>query len=266
MSVYNFFAIVILAVVSSTACFAESTIRITNGEWQPYLSNYSYEYGLASHIVTEAFKQEGISIQWGFFPWSRSYELAKQGKEWDASAVWWPTNETKNDFLVSDPVVSTSFQFFHLKTKAFQWETIQDLKDYEIGFTEGYDYGSAFMTALKDGIISVQMVSSDELNFKKLLAGRIDIFPNDPLVGYAQINSLFPPEKAKSFTHHPKIFEPSTLHLIISKKSDNADFFLKVFNLGLRKLKESGKIAEMYKHLNSGKYDKQENIWVKTEQ
>ena len=135
---------------------------------------------------------------------------------------------------------------------------MEDLKGYEIGFTEGYDYGSEFMTALKKGILSVQTVSSDELNYKKLLAGRIEIFPNDPLVGYAQINSLFSPEKAKLFTHHPKVFEPSTLHLIISKKSDKAEFYLKAFNLGLKKLKDSGRIAEMYKDLNTGKYDKKE--------
>lgn len=33
------------------------TIHITNGEWEPYLSEYSYEYGIASHIVTEAVRE-----------------------------------------------------------------------------------------------------------------------------------------------------------------------------------------------------------------
>ena len=31
------------------------TIRLTNGEWQPYLSKDVPHYGFASHIVTEAF-------------------------------------------------------------------------------------------------------------------------------------------------------------------------------------------------------------------
>ena len=100
--------------IYSDSLFAEKTIRITNGEWEPYLSEYSYEYGLASHIVSEAFKLEGIKVVWGFRPWVRAYDDAKKGEHWDASAVWWPTQDAKESFLISDPVINTSFVFFHL--------------------------------------------------------------------------------------------------------------------------------------------------------
>ncbi|ETR66216.1 MAG: hypothetical protein OMM_13090 [Candidatus Magnetoglobus multicellularis str. Araruama] len=93
--------IVILSVVlilsTLTVSNACTTIRITNGEWEPYLSEYSYEFGLVSHIITETFKQEGISIEWGFFPWKRSLEVARSGL-WDASAAWMPTKKEKKIF------------------------------------------------------------------------------------------------------------------------------------------------------------------------
>ncbi len=135
-----------LLLFSTKSLFAETVIRITNGEWEPYLSEYSYEYGLASHIVSEAFHLEGIDVSWGFFPWKRSYELARQG-QWDASAVWWPTEEAKKDFWISEPVVNTSFVFFYLKRQDFKWQAIEDLKGLKIGTTRGYDlrqrvYGS----------------------------------------------------------------------------------------------------------------------------
>ncbi len=49
----------------STTVFADSpkTIRISNGEWAPYMSENSAHYGLASHIVSEAFKLEGITVE-----------------------------------------------------------------------------------------------------------------------------------------------------------------------------------------------------------
>ena len=50
-----FSVLVFIGMIHSTDVFASNTIRITNGEWEPYLSEYSYEYGLASHIVSEAF-------------------------------------------------------------------------------------------------------------------------------------------------------------------------------------------------------------------
>lgn len=248
---------------STAASFAETTINITNGEWEPYLSEYSYEYGLASHIISEAYKLEGIKVKWGFFPWKRAYENAKYGQEWDASAVWWPTDEAKEQFLITDPVINTSFVFFHLKTRSFDWKTVEDLKGLAIGVTRGYDYGKPFMEAVKNKQLSVDEASADELNFKKLLKGRFDIFPNDPIVGEAQIRNSLTAAEAQLITHHPTEFSINTLNLIISKKSKNGQMFLEKLNSGLIKLKKSGKLDQMYKDLRAGKYDKQKTIWQK---
>ncbi len=244
-----------------TIIYAQTTIRITNGEWEPFMSEYSPHYGVNSHIVSEAFKLEGINIKWEFFPWKRAYILAKKGKEWDASATWWPAEETKEAFLLSEPVSKTSFVFFHLKSYKFDWESINDLKGIIIGGTLEYDYGKDFMTAMEEKRIFVDSVPHDEMNYKKLLGGRIQIFPNDPIVGYAQIRNSLSPDKAKLITHHPKEFEKSTLHLIISKKCKNGKFFLDKFNSGFKKLKESGRFDQMFRDLDDGKYDKQKVKW-----
>lgn len=241
-------------ILCSVLIFSQTKIRITNGEWEPYLSEHSHEYGLGSHIVTEAFKLEGIEIEWGFFPWVRSFETAKWG-EWDATALWWPSPDYEGDFLTSDQVIPTSTVFFHMKDYDFDWNTVEDLAGKDIGFTRGYDYGPDFMEALKNGQISVKEASTDENNFKKLLAKRIDIFPNDPVVGSAQIRHTFTPEEVNLFTYHEKPLVETYLHLLISKKSPNAEYFLEKFNSGLKKLKDSGRLDEMYKDLAAGKYD-----------
>jgi len=255
-------SVLIILCTYTVSIAAETSIRITNGEWEPFLSEYCYEYGVASHIVSEAFKLEGINIKWGFFPWIRSYEIAKRG-QWDASAVWWPTNDTKKHFWISEPVVNTSFVFFYIKGREFQWESIEDLKGLRIGFTRGYDYGNEFMTAIKEKKIIVETTAKDELNFTKLLHRRLHIFPNDPIVGYAQIRNTFKPEEIERFTHHPKEFNKNTLNLIISRKCKKGKYFLEKFNSGLNKLKKSGKIDQLYKDINTGKYDKLKNKWKK---
>ena len=245
----------------SITSYAQDIIRITNGEWEPFMSEYSPHYGINSHIVSEAFKREGITVEWGFFPWIRAYQEAKMGTEWDASATWRAIDETKTQFLISEPVSTTSFIYFHLKINNFEWNSFDDLKEKVVGGTFEYDYGREFMKARAANKFEIEMVATDEQNFKKLLAGRIDIFPQDPIVGYAQIRNTFSPKQAKLFTHHPKEFENSTLHLIISKNSPNAEFFLDKFNTGFRKLKKSGRLAEMLDDLNAGKYDKQKTVW-----
>ncbi|MFT5758687.1 MAG: polar amino acid transport system substrate-binding protein [Alteromonadaceae bacterium] len=241
--------------VFTSSIFAE-TIRITNGEWEPFLSNHIYQYGLDSHIVTEAFKLEGVTVEWGFFPWQRAYQHAIDGEHWDASCCWWPDDDTKKEFLMSDVITKTSFVFFHLKSYNFHWNSLQDLKGVQIGGTSKYDYGKEFMQAITAKTLDVDFTLKDEFNYKKLLAGQIQIFPNEPSVGNAQIKNTLSPAEADLLTYNPKKFGISTLHLIISKDNQRNKYFMDKFNAGLKKLKTSGRYQQMLNDLAAGKYDK----------
>ena len=246
---------ILLGMIVFTTNSTAETIRITSGEWEPFISQHIYQFGLDSHIITEAFKLEGIDIEWGFFPWQRSYENAKDNDEWDASCCWWPDDETKDEFLMSDPITETSFVFYHLKSYKFKWDSFQDLKGIKVGATIKYHYGNKFMNAIEAKTLNVQNAPKDEFNFRKLIAGRIEIFPNDPAVGNAQIRNNLSPEEANLITYSPKKFGESTLHLIMNKNKKRSKYFLDKFNAGLNKLKASGQYQKMLKDLEAGKYD-----------
>ena len=104
---------------------------------------------------------------------------------------------------MSDAITETSFVFYHLKSYEFHWQSMQDLKGMKIGGTRTYDYGKAFMNAIAKEYFTVDFTSKDEFNYKKLLAGRIQIFPNDPSVGDAQIRNYLSPDEANLLTHSP---------------------------------------------------------------
>jgi len=252
---------VLIILFFSTALAAETTIRITNGEWEPYMSEYCPYYGFTSHVVSEAFKLEGIKIEWHFFPWRRSLIMAKNGKYWDASCCWWPSEELEQNFYISDAVNESSVVFFHLKNYKFDWKSINELKGLRIGGTFEYEYSTEFMEAMNTQSIYVDLVSKDEQNYRKLKGKRIHIFPNDLIVGYSQIRNNFPPAEAKLFTHHPKELQSTTLNLIITKRGENAKIFINKFNSGLKKLKDSGKFSRMLNDVINGKYDKQKTKW-----
>ena len=55
--------------------FAEK-ITLANGEWAPYLSKGLKHSGYMSHIVSEAFAEEGIEVEYVFLPWKRGFEDA----------------------------------------------------------------------------------------------------------------------------------------------------------------------------------------------
>lgn len=246
---------IVLLGIAATAFAEDVSVRITNGEWPPFLSENLMHYGVASRIVTEAFAAEGIAVEYGFFPWKRALLLAQKGK-WDGSAVWSFTEDRKQHFYYSDPVIETKWVFFHLRSTKFDWKTIEDLKGLRIGATLEYDYEKAFEDAEKAGTINVQRVPKDEQNFEKLVRARIDIFPQELNVGYAMLNKLFTKKEVRQFTHHPRPIKDSPLHLVLSREIERNKTILARFNSGLRQLEESGKADQYLMESRSGDYNK----------
>ncbi len=249
--------IVLLMVCGGKITLAEETksIRIASGEWSPYQSKNLHYNGVASRIVTEAFAHAGITVEYGYFPWARSLEYATSGK-WDGTFLWFDTPARRKIFYISEPVLGIQYVFFHLKSFSFDWDTIADLQDTFIGGTLKYDYGQAFQEAEKSGKIKVERAPSDELNFKKLLKGRIEIFPNDLDAGYEIIHKHFTPEQAKLFTYHTKPVKLAPHHLLLSRKNPENENNIKAFNQGLQYLRESGKIEQYLAESREGKYEK----------
>jgi len=231
---------------------AQESVQLTNGEWPPWLSKDLKHHGVLSRIVTEAFALEGIQVTYGFFPWKRAYHEAKRGT-YDGSVVWSKNADREADFYFSDAIFSDEKVLFHLKTSRFDWNTTDDLRQMEIGATLGYSYGSAFDGAAAAGRLKVNYVARDEQNLRMLLSGRIHVFPCNLRAGYELIHNKFKLEDARRFTHHPKILYAKPYHLIISRKTGERGLHLiRLFNNGLRRLRESGKIQQFFIESENG--------------
>lgn len=159
---------ILLALVSLfPGCVLGESVRITNGEWPPFTSERLPDKGPLSRIVSEAFALEGVTVEYGYFPWKRSYDYARSGK-WDGSVGWAPTPKHQQDFLMSKPVLTVDKGLFHLKNLPFDWKTIDDLKGWKVGSTAGYSYGDEWDKAVGDGRLKVEEVTVDEQNIRKL--------------------------------------------------------------------------------------------------
>ncbi len=225
-------------------------IRLTTGEWPPYQSRTLEHGGVATRIVTEAFKMEGLTVEYGYFPWKRSLKLAETGK-WDGTFLWFDTPQRRQLFFISEPIIEAKYVLFHLKDLDFDWDSTADLSAFIIGGTLGYDYGKAFQSAEADGTLTVQRKPSDLENFSQLVKGNIQLFPCDQSVGYTLIQSAFPPNIAAGITHHTKPLKVATHHLLLSRKVKGNKRRLHNFNRALQSLKDDGKL-DRYLGLASG--------------
>ncbi|MCP4162149.1 MAG: transporter substrate-binding domain-containing protein [Deltaproteobacteria bacterium] len=236
------FAITCLILICLNSINANE-IRIDIGDWEPFTSSREKNANITEKLVIEAFKLENIKVKLSYYPWKRSFVNVRNGES-VATFPWMKTKDGNKDFFYSkEPVLKESIVFFHLKNNWFKWNNYKCLKKYSIGGTIGYLYSDDLQ---KRGI-KLQMVGKEDLNYKKILAGRIDAYPASYFVGYYQINMLFEKKQASLFTHHSKPLMTTDYYILFSKKIPNIKGIIKKFNSGLKKLKKSGRYDELVK-------------------
>jgi polar amino acid transport system substrate-binding protein len=231
-------------------------VRIASGEYPPWTSQKLKYGGFTNHIIIEAFALEGYKVEVTFYPWKRAYETAKKGEKFQATSYWYPSEQRTEDFIYSDPLQEDAIVFFHLKTNPLtSWSTLADLKGKTIAAHEGFTYTDEFWAASKAGDLDVEVAISDELNFRKLLKGRVDLYPSDPLTGKRVLLEKFGLEAMKSVTYHPRPLTAVTGHLLFSKRADNIEKLVVVFNRGLATLRSSGRYALLQSEWMAGQYN-----------
>ncbi len=130
------------------------------------------------------------------------------------------------------------------------------MRGIRIGGTSEYAESKEFDAAEKAGIIKTNRAPSDEIGLKKLLRGRIEAFPGEVMVTYAQIRDTFSQENAALFTHHPKAINEDTMYLLLGKKVAGNEAMRDLFNEGLKRFKESGQYDQIIADALAGKYAK----------
>ncbi|MEE4356778.1 MAG: transporter substrate-binding domain-containing protein [Desulfococcaceae bacterium] len=232
----------------------QETLILSNGEWPPYYGEKLPHYGFDSHIVTEAFALAGIKVEYRFFPWARALKMSEEGN-YDGGVGWGNGAEFHKYHYVSDPTSEYEYVFFYHRDRPFEWGSFADIKGLKVGLTRGYDYPSRIRRMAESGEFKADRVSKDELNFKKLLIGRIDVFPNDRLAGILQMQQIFTSEEKEQILYHSRPIEKKTLHLILSKKNKKNEERMNLFNKGLKTLKENGRYDIIMQAAVKGEYN-----------
>jgi polar amino acid transport system substrate-binding protein len=242
--------ILALLLVATTQVQAGDRIRITNGEWLPFFSEGLHDFGPPSKVVTDAFALEGIKVEFGFFPWKRSYMLSFNG-DWDG-AIGWPygAERAKSHYYSKHPINSGKWVFFHRKDTHFEARSVDQLKTFSYGVTIGdwvMDGDDVFTSALRNGLLKYQRVATDEQIFLMLVRGRVDVFPQQVDVGYHQIQALrkqgrISKVEAANITHFEKAYRSMPLYLLLSKKIARNKRMIAAFDRGMDRLHDLGRL------------------------
>jgi len=236
----------------ASSAFGQKIVLAT-GEFPPLNSESLKHFGLIPKIVTEAFALEGVEVEYQFYPWARAYRLSADG-EVDGTAQWYLSEEREAEHFYSDPLMSEDVVWFHLKSHPFEWDGLDSLQDLEIGAIYGYTYTPEFYQAIEDKKLSVDFVSTTQQNFDKMLAKRIDIYPESIDAGYYKIFKTYPIETAMLFTNNPKPFMSTHSYLLLSRKIEGNDLLMEKFNRGLKELRDTGRYDELLLESRQGAF------------
>lgn len=173
----RFLPVIVLSALPYAA-LAEPLILNTEN-WFPY--NYEKDgkiLGTSTEIVEKAAKAAGVDYKIVLGPWNRSYNTAlNQPNNCVYSTSL--TDDRKPLFKWVKSVGAVRWYVFKLKGSSFTASSIDDLKGKTIG---GY-VGDASAEFLKKNGIKVDQAPSDDVNPKKLKAGRIDAWATAELPG-----------------------------------------------------------------------------------
>jgi len=238
----------------STSLTANDTIRISNGEWPPFLSKDLKKYGVTSHVVQEAFALENIEVTYEWYPWKRALHLAGIG-ELNASIGWSKTKDREKDFLFSDVILNGDVVFFHLKEQKFDWNDFNDLKNIRVGSILDYKYDNKIAEIKQIKNTDIFEVIDEKKLFQMLLKGRFHAVIINLDVGYGILNKYFSAKEMAEITYHKKVFHNEKSRLLFSKKIKDNKVLMEKFNKGLQRLKSNGKFEEYYKNSRNGEYE-----------
>ena len=131
--------------------------------------------GLANDIVKAAFAASGVEAELQVVPYERAKQQVLKGTAVACfSMAWQPEYEGKFAFA-EHPLFVCQTDFFQNLGKPLRCSREDDITArIVVGTVVGYEYPPSLRRLQDKGLIAIEESASEELNLKKLAAGRID--------------------------------------------------------------------------------------------
>lgn len=234
-------SISVLLALSFSLHAAEVSIRAD--EWYPFNGDPSSKMpGFMIEIAETILKKHGHTVDYKNMPWERSIDMVRKGK---FDCVVGATEDETPDFVF--PTVSLgqdSTKFFAKNDSNWKYNGVDSLKLVRLALISGYDYGdeiSNYVEAQK-GTDRVQMLSGNnalDQNIKKLLAGRLDVVAESPMVMNAKLQEM---KLSGKLIAVGDLDEPYDLYIACSPAKQSSKVYAELLSKGMDELRASGEL------------------------
>lgn len=226
-------------------------IRISSGEWAPYVSPELAGGGPMAQLVTEIYNRAGYTPEIDYTSWQVAEERVADG----GSFAMFPmvgSAERRRQFLLSDPLAEFQYVLFYDRRRDRpQVDSPEAMEALEVGAIAGYDYWQE-LDAASEGM---REYDSTQAGFEALAAGDIDVLVEGLLPGRAVLADPGFPHDASAFdyvrSNEPWATSTQALYLMVPRTEAGADV-LDTFNEALRAVRETPMYTDLLRGLEGG--------------
>ncbi|RED43401.1 substrate-binding periplasmic protein [Aestuariispira insulae] len=215
-------------------------IRLVQDPWPPITSEKISGEGLATDIVTKAFRIAGYDPKVETIPWKRALVMVETLKS-DAIVAAYHNDDRAQKFDYSLPYLVTPILFLKRRETNISYNSLEDLRNVRIGIIRSASNGNEFDQA--DFLNKIEL-SNPSVIIRMLYYGRVDIAPFTNVVGMHLINTRFS-QWSDEFEFFGRPLAVLRYYLIIGKAHPKKDTILKDFNMAIMEMKSDGTIQEI---------------------
>ncbi len=221
------------------------SINLTLHDYPPFMGQGLPYEGLLTRVVVEAFNAADVAVSIEHVSSNRAITGVMMGL-YDGGFGWAHTPERDQKLLYSESSIYTfRMVFFQRRGHEVAWKTLADLGRYQIGATLGDHYSEEFSALRASNKLRVQEAASDLSNMRKLLLGRIDLFPMEEEAGRMLIQTQLTPAEQARLSVQPTPIATIPTYLVIRRTLPHARELLQRFEQGYRQLQDSGQLARL---------------------
>lgn len=232
---YRLMAALLLA--CSAAASAETVTVAAEDSWYPFSGVVQGKgQGMTVDIVRAAYRAIGVDVNFEFMPYARCVALTRSGAQL-ACFDTFRTPDTESEFLWHSPsMFNVEYRIYALADSKQRRLGVPDLEGQHVAVTRGYEYGAEFDRNTK---VLRELSSSDESNFRMLLAGRVAYTITADVIA----KSLFKqhPELANKFRAVGSVSR-NDVYLAFSRRNPDGPREMARFEKGLKIIRENGRL------------------------
>lgn len=219
------------------------TLKAVTTEFPPYQILSGEEVrGISTDIVKNVVELAGFKAEFKGYPWARAYRIAQK----EDNVIIYSmarTPEREKLFKWVGTIVPYNVYFWKLRKRTdVSVKSLEDAKRYAVGGTTD---DIKAIELIKFGFLpgkNLEMATSDEVNIRKLFAGRITLMPYDEISFINRVTRA-----GYDFTKTEKLIRMDTIShdLYIAVSLQTSDDVVKKLSASLESFKKTAKFKEL---------------------